>query len=74
MRQLSLGIPHQHHCAHCERERAVYFMKKYGGGFVSALAVAYQRADLDNRRKIEEAFPHLFEEYGKFPVDGENAS
>lgn len=45
------------------RERAIYFMLKYGGSFVSALACAYQKADPNNRRRIEAAFPEYFEEY-----------
>ena len=46
-----------------DRERAIYFMLKYGGSFVHALAVAYGRADPENRRRIEAAFPEYFEEY-----------
>lgn len=46
-----------------DRERAIYFMDKYGGSFVHALAIAYRCADADNRRRIETAFPEYFEEY-----------
>lgn len=38
--------------------------QQYGGGFVSALAVAWFKADRGNKARIEAAFPHLIEEYG----------
>ncbi len=38
-------------------------METIGGGFASALAVAYQRADSGNRARIEAAFPDLIERY-----------
>jgi hypothetical protein len=41
-------------------------MLKYGGGFAKAIAEAYGKADLENQRKIERAFPELFETYAQF--------
>jgi hypothetical protein len=38
-------------------------MEKIGGGFASALALAYFRADGDNKARILGAFPDLFEKY-----------
>jgi hypothetical protein len=38
--------------------------QQYGGGFVSALAQAWFRGDQRNKERIEQAFPHLIEEYG----------
>jgi 2-oxo-4-hydroxy-4-carboxy--5-ureidoimidazoline (OHCU) decarboxylase len=43
--------------------RAVQVMERMGGGFASALAVAYYRADSDNRARILAAWPDLFEKY-----------
>lgn len=43
--------------------RAVQLMDRMGGGFASALAVAYYRADSDNRARILAAWPDLFEKY-----------
>lgn len=39
-------------------------MRSYGGGFVSALALAIARADSDNARRLHQAFPHLIDAYG----------
>jgi len=41
-------------------------MERYGGGFVSALAVAMQKADQNNLRLLTNAFPELMEEYLNF--------
>lgn len=41
-------------------------MKKYGGGFVKALAEAIIRADKNNLEKLENAFPEYFNEYLNF--------
>jgi hypothetical protein len=41
----------------------VTMMLKYGGGFAQALAEAWMKADLDNQRRIKDAFPDLFEQY-----------
>lgn len=46
-------------------------MKRFGGGFVKALAEAWSRADLENRRKLETAFPELFQQYSQFPREPE---
>ena len=43
--------------------KAAKIMERMGGGFASALAVAYFRADLDNQARILGAFPELFERY-----------
>ena len=43
--------------------RAAQLMEKIGGGFASALAVAYYRADSDNKARIVGAWPDLFEKY-----------
>ena len=43
--------------------KAAKTMERMGGGFASALAVAYFRADLDNQARILGAFPELFERY-----------
>lgn len=39
-------------------------MEAYGGGFVKALALAWFKADIANKSRIEAAFPHLLEAYG----------
>jgi hypothetical protein len=39
------------------------FMESHGGGFVSRLAVAWLRADLDNDRRLMEGFGHYYAEY-----------
>jgi hypothetical protein len=38
-------------------------MSSLGGSFARALAGAYRRADLENQRRIREAFPELWAEY-----------
>lgn len=38
-------------------------MERQGGGFVSALAVAWRKADPINRAKLREAFPAIFQHY-----------
>ena len=43
--------------------RAAHWMEKMGGGFASALAMAYYRADGTNQAAILAAFPDLFEKY-----------
>jgi monomeric isocitrate dehydrogenase len=43
--------------------RAAQAMESIGGGFASALALAYFRADGDNQARILAAFPDLFEKY-----------
>ena len=43
--------------------RAAKAMEKWGGGFASALAVAYFHADADNKARILAAWPELFDRY-----------
>lgn len=43
--------------------RAAALMQRFGGGFASALALAYLRADSVNQAKILSAFGDLFEKY-----------
>jgi hypothetical protein len=43
--------------------RAAKTMEKMGGSFAAALALAYFRADGDNKARILGAFPGLFEKY-----------
>ena len=47
-----------------ELHRTWEIAQQYGGGFVSALALAWFKADRGNKARIEAAFPHLIEEYG----------
>ena len=44
-------------------QRAAQLMEKMGGGFASALALAYFRADGTNQALILDAFANLFEVY-----------
>jgi hypothetical protein len=44
--------------------RTFLAMEKHGGGFCSALAQAWYKADQNNKRRIEIAFPHLLESFG----------
>ena len=46
-----------------QNHRAARLMQKLGGGFASALAVAYFHADADNQARILAAWPDLFERY-----------
>jgi hypothetical protein len=39
-------------------------MARHGGGFCAALAQAWMLADPTNKRRIEDAFPHLLEDFG----------
>lgn len=41
-------------------------MKRFGGGFVSALSEAINRADSENLKKLQNAFPKEFEKYLNF--------
>lgn len=52
-----------------ENHRAAKTMEKLGGGFASALAVAYFHADLNNQARILAAFPELFERYRRMAQD-----
>ncbi len=48
-----------------EEMKTVEAMEKYGGDFVKALAQCFYRADNDNLKKLEDAFPEYLEEYSK---------
>ena len=52
-----------------QNHRAARLMEKLGGGFASALAVAYFRADADNQARILAAWPDLFERYRRMDQD-----
>ena len=39
-------------------------MEAHGGGFVSRLVSLFRHADLDNKKRILETWPELFEEFG----------
>lgn len=41
-------------------------MIRFGGGFVSKLGEALQRADMENTKKLEVAFSEYFEQYFNF--------
>ena len=51
------------HALAVANHRAAAFMQKHGGGFASALGLAYHRADSGNQVLILGAFGHLFERY-----------
>jgi hypothetical protein len=40
-------------------------MAEKGGSFARALAEAWVRADVNNKRRIEEAFPDYVRDYGR---------
>ena len=42
---------------------AAHRMEREGGGFASAIALAYFRADSTNKVRLVDAFGHLFERY-----------
>lgn len=52
-----------------ENHRAAQAMEKVGGGFASALAAAYFRADADNQARMLAAWPELFERYRRLAQD-----
>lgn len=39
-------------------------MYRHGGGFCASLAQAWCKADPNNKRRIERAFPDLLEDFG----------
>jgi hypothetical protein len=49
--------------------RAAQVMDKMGGGFAAAIALAYFRADSDNKARLLEAFPDLFAKYRQWARD-----
>ena len=52
-----------------QNHRAARLMQKLGGGFASALAVAYFHADADNQARMLAAWPELFERYRRMAQD-----
>jgi hypothetical protein len=48
---------------HDEKLATIRAMKSLGGGFVSALAEAWLRADEDNSKRIQDAFPDYVAKY-----------
>ena len=48
---------------HDEKLKICSNMRKYGGGFISALSEAIIKADKNNLEKLVEAFPEEFEKY-----------
>jgi hypothetical protein len=49
--------------AHEELLAVLDAMERYGGGFVSALAVAWRKADPQNQAKLRTAFDNYYREY-----------
>jgi hypothetical protein len=47
-----------------EKFHTIQAMRNYGGSFVQALAMAWERADSDNSLRIQKAFPEYMAEYG----------
>lgn len=47
-----------------QRHRTFEAMQRHGGGFCQKLATAWFAADGGNKLRIEQAFPHLMEDYG----------
>jgi hypothetical protein len=57
-------------------ERIVSSMETYGGGFVSALSIAFRRADMSNRRRIVSVFGDVLDRYHRdlTQLDAQQAS
>jgi len=53
---------------------AVQLMERIGGSFASALAIAWQRADIHNQWRLRMAFPHLLQEYKEKAASIRNAT
>lgn len=49
--------------------RACLVMERMGGGFAAAVAVAYYRADGDNKARVLDAFPELFDKYRRIAAE-----
>lgn len=47
-----------------ELHYTVVAMRAHGGNFCQHLADAWLSADPSNRKRLQDAFPHLFEQYG----------
>jgi hypothetical protein len=46
------------------RHKTFENMERFGGGFCRNLALAWYVADTANKQRIEDAFPHLLEQFG----------
>lgn len=46
-----------------ELYEAAYAMEREGGGFASAIAIAFYRADKENRKLLLQSFMPLFERF-----------
>lgn len=49
-----------------ELHKAAHRMEAMGGGFATAIATAYFRADPDNKERLIKAFDFLFERYAQW--------
>ena len=54
---------------HDEKLELVKSMQTYGGSFVVALSECILRADVENLKKLEKAFPEYIEKYKNMKVD-----
>lgn len=52
-----------HEMTEDQLHKAAHKMSQYGGGFASAIAEAFFRADSNNEQRLIRAFPELFERY-----------
>jgi len=43
--------------------KAIELMERIGGGFASALAITWRRADLENQRRLMASFQDLHDQY-----------
>ena len=63
-------IDYAPHMTEGELYEAAYEMDRIGGGFASAIADAFYRADATNRKRLLYAFGDLFVQFAPIP-DGE---
>lgn len=63
MSELERALEEKHNRLSEERPIVAESMRRRGGGFVAALGEALSRADSDNTRRIEEAFPEYWARY-----------
>ena len=54
---------------HDEKLDMVDAMKRFGGGFVKALAECFVRADDDNLLRLERAFPEYVKKYREMAAE-----
>jgi hypothetical protein len=47
-------------------------MQKYGGSFAKAIAEAFRRADSENFKRLQDAFPELWEQYAQMSITIKN--